>query len=126
MPYISKGDAVFFEDLLVSLRVTECQATIEADMVAAAMNDAVKWREHQARVNAEQPKQSNSLLTNDARRWRKLIDMLGHTQDGSETSIRITLDDATRDYVITDLSTKKWWFGRSLAAAIDSVPEPEL
>lgn len=59
----------------------------------------------------------------DAARWRKLRDMLGHVQDGSETSIRISLDDATRDYVITDLGTKKWWFGRSLEAAIDTVKD---
>ena len=98
MPYKTSGYLVIFEDAMTELEVCRAETYKTADNIAAALNDAV--------------------------RWRKLRSMLGYVQDGSETSLRITLDDATRDYVITDLGTKKWWFGRSLETAIDSAPNP--
>ena len=61
----------------------------------------------------------------DAARWRKLVSMLGHVQDGSADALRVSLDDATLNYVITSVSSKTYWFGRTLSEAIDNVPETD-
>lgn len=37
----------------------------------------------------------------DAERWRKLVRLCGHWQDGSDTVVKLTQDDATRQCLIT-------------------------
>jgi len=98
MPFKTSGCLIVYEDGMTELEICRAETYKTADNIAAALNDAT--------------------------RWRKLRDMLGHVQNGTETSLRISLDDATREYVITDVASKKWWFGRSLETAIDSAPDP--
>lgn len=67
----------------------------------------------------------------DAQRWRKLIELCGHLQDGSQTTVQLYQDDATRTAFVTvspKSSHRKDYFidGCGFDAAIDSVPEKEL
>ncbi len=79
MPYKTSGCLVIFEDGVIELEICRAEAYRTANNIAAALNDAVKWREHQARVNAEQPKRyrgplivENPDMERDAERYRWL------------------------------------------------------
>ncbi len=67
----------------------------------------------------------------DAQRWRKLIELCGHLQDGSQTTVQLSQDDATRTAFITvspshTLERHYYQSGCGFEAAIDSVPEVDL
>lgn len=53
----------------------------------------------------------------DAKRWRKLVDLAGHWQDGSDCTVTLAQDDATRTYHL-DVG-KHSYVAESFAAALD-------
>lgn len=67
----------------------------------------------------------------DALRWRKLIKLCGHLEDGSQTTVKLFQDDATRTAFIVvspNSSSERYYFsdGCGFGVAIDSVPEEDL
>ena len=58
----------------------------------------------------------------DAARYRWLREACGYVQDGSSTSVTISQDDATHEWVVRvgDVGSRHWWHGKSLGEAIDA------
>lgn len=59
----------------------------------------------------------------DAERWRKLIRLTGSTLDGSDTTVKLFWDDATRS---SHIMVGKEFYGtdnRSFESVIDSISE---
>lgn len=59
----------------------------------------------------------------DALRFRKLRELCGYVENGSDTVVTIFQDDATRDWVCK-VGNKRYW-GRSMEAAIDAAIEDD-
>jgi len=59
----------------------------------------------------------------DAARWRKLVELAGYWQNGSETEVKLVQDDATRQCILG--VGKARYYAGSFAGAIDQVPQPE-
>lgn len=63
----------------------------------------------------------------DARRWRKLIRLVGYPNDASDTIVTLFWDDATMTPVIRLGKNKSFYEERgSFAGVIDSIHEDEL
>lgn len=63
----------------------------------------------------------------DARRWRKLIRLVGYPQDASDTTVTLFWDDATMTPFIRIGNNKSFYDERgSFASVIDSIPEDDL
>lgn len=56
-------------------------------------------------------------MTNDER-IAALRRMCGYVENGSETSLHIHQDDATRSWIVR--VGNRWWHGTSMLAAIDA------
>lgn len=61
----------------------------------------------------------------DARRWRKLVRLVGYPQDASDTTVSLFWDDATNTPWIR-LDKNRSFYGRSFEEVIDSIHEDEL
>ena len=55
----------------------------------------------------------------DAERLKGLRELCGYVEDGSSQTIRITQDDATRDWIIRWNDKAEWVFSSSFKGAID-------
>lgn len=63
----------------------------------------------------------------DARRWRKLIRLVGYVNDASDTTVTLFWDDATMTPFIRIGNYKSFYQERgSFAGVIDSIHEDEL
>lgn len=75
------------------------------------------------KLEAENARLSKELAAAqvDAKRYLWLREACGYVEDGSSTSVTISQDDATRDWIVRvgPIGSKHWWHGRSLGAAID-------
>jgi len=59
----------------------------------------------------------------DAERLNGLRELCGYIQDGSDTSIHISQDDATRSWRLSlgpPKSGQRWWYANSFEGVIDA------
>lgn len=71
----------------------------------------------------EEQKQQRVLDTADAVRWRKLKDLCGYVQNGSDTTVKLSQDDATRTCYIH--VGNKSYDGNSFNSVLADIPDPE-
>ena len=67
-------------------------------------------------------KEELAAAQTDAARYRWLREACGYVQDGSSTSVTISQDDATHEWVVRvgDVGSRHWWHGKSLGEAINA------
>lgn len=70
---------------------------------------------------AEKAEAELATARKDSERLKVLRDLMGHVQNASDTTITLSQDDATRDYIVSiGRDGKNVHYGTSLGAAIDA------
>ena len=66
-------------------------------------------------------------LTKEAERLKGLRNLCGFVEDGSNESVTICQDDATRDWTIRvgGPGSRKWWYGHSFENVIDAAMQED-
>ena len=98
---------------------------LECEQLRAELNEQARLlgisAEKELTLHAENKRLKAELAEakKDAERLKGLRELCGYVEDGSSQTIRITQDDATRDWIIRWNDKAEWVFSSSFKGAID-------